>query len=318
VGSVRVVFTATGQVIGRSDYLPFGDTLNQSGALPKQRFTGQERDGEAGLDYFNARSLQMRTGRMSSPDPLFGNALVNPQRWNRYTYALNNPLRFTDPTGMDAYDNSNTQRINEFYQQVWGLQAWDDFSQDYWAQGTAYSYGPFSPRELYNSAFTPRDGGGAGDVTTSYYISIPGLLPSRPLPQTAAPPGPDRFTDPTTKALALRTLTAPDVTQMARKYPQNEIFGAICRCKESGAVYARVELAMAGEAALRCPLDSSKIADLHRHPLVFGNPVPTPGEGEVGMPNFVWTPYNGGVVWQYNQSGFWGAWGPTPPGFFRF
>ncbi len=60
--------------------------------LPRQRFTGQERDGVAGLDDFNARSLQMRTGRMSSPDPLFGNALVNPQRWNRYAYGLNNPL----------------------------------------------------------------------------------------------------------------------------------------------------------------------------------------------------------------------------------
>jgi RHS repeat-associated protein len=72
-----------GQVIDRSDYLPFGDTLNQSGALPKQRFTGQERDGEAGLDDFNARSLQMRTGRMNRPDPVFGDALTSPQRWNR-------------------------------------------------------------------------------------------------------------------------------------------------------------------------------------------------------------------------------------------
>jgi hypothetical protein len=48
LGSVRVVFTPAGQVVGRSDYLPFGDTLNQSGARPKQRFTGQERDGDAG------------------------------------------------------------------------------------------------------------------------------------------------------------------------------------------------------------------------------------------------------------------------------
>ena len=84
LGSVRIVFTPTGQVLGRSDYLPFGETLNQSGALPRQRFTGQERDGEAGLDYFNARSLQARTGRMNAPDPLFGSATTNPQRWNRY------------------------------------------------------------------------------------------------------------------------------------------------------------------------------------------------------------------------------------------
>ncbi len=40
---------------------------------------------------------------------------------------------------MDAVD------INKLLQDCWGLKAWDDFSQDYWAQGTGYSYGPFSP-----------------------------------------------------------------------------------------------------------------------------------------------------------------------------
>jgi RHS repeat-associated protein len=94
-----VVFTPSGQVIGRSAYLPFGETRDQSGSLPRQRFTGQERDGEAGLDYFNARSLQMRTGRMNQPDPLFSGAMTDPQGWNRYAYVLNAPLTFTDPTG---------------------------------------------------------------------------------------------------------------------------------------------------------------------------------------------------------------------------
>jgi RHS repeat-associated protein len=99
LGSVRIVFTPTGQVLGRSDYLPFGETLNQSGALPRQRFTGQERDGEAGMDYFNARDLQTRTGRMNAPDPLFGDAMTSPQRWNRYAYVTNSPLTLTDPSG---------------------------------------------------------------------------------------------------------------------------------------------------------------------------------------------------------------------------
>ncbi len=70
--------------------------------LPRQRFTGQERDGIAGLDDFNARSLQMRTGRMNRPDPLFGDAVTNPQRWNAYSYVTNNPLGFVDPSGNQA------------------------------------------------------------------------------------------------------------------------------------------------------------------------------------------------------------------------
>jgi RHS repeat-associated protein len=166
------VFKPNGEVIGRSDYLPFGGTLTQSGALPRQRFTGQERDGEAGLDYFHARSMQARTGRMNAPDPLFGDAQTSPQRWNRYTYVMNNPLRMTDPSGMDMVDPNAA--INQFYQDVWGTMAWDDFTNDYWAQGTGYSYGPFSPKEIAAAAGWGRnqDNGPTGEVWTGWEWSI--------------------------------------------------------------------------------------------------------------------------------------------------
>ncbi len=39
-----------------------------------------------------------------SPDPIIMNDLriLNPQRWNKYSYTINNPLTLTDPTGKDA------------------------------------------------------------------------------------------------------------------------------------------------------------------------------------------------------------------------
>jgi hypothetical protein len=48
-----------------------------------------------------------------SPDPLMFNELrlVNPQRWNMYAYAINNPLIFTDPTGLDAASVTFTTKI---------------------------------------------------------------------------------------------------------------------------------------------------------------------------------------------------------------
>lgn len=105
---------------------------------------------------------------MNAPDPLFSDAHTNPQRWNRYAYVMNNPLRMTDPSGMDMVDPNAA--INQFYQDVWGTMAWDDFTYDYWAQGTGYSYGFFSSREIAEAAGWGRneDNGPTGEVWSTW------------------------------------------------------------------------------------------------------------------------------------------------------
>ena len=60
-----------------------------------------ERDLASGNDYDHARSHAPGSGRFLSPDKLGGRA-SNPQGWNRYTYAANNPLKFLDPNGKAA------------------------------------------------------------------------------------------------------------------------------------------------------------------------------------------------------------------------
>jgi RHS repeat-associated protein len=112
LGSIRVVFDSTGAVAARSDYLPFGEAWAPTGNLPTQRFTGQQRDGDEGFDYFNARSYQTRAGRFEKVDPVFA-GLFQPQAWNRYAYARNNPLTYTDPTGLDPRPCTQDGYINE-------------------------------------------------------------------------------------------------------------------------------------------------------------------------------------------------------------
>jgi RHS repeat-associated protein len=67
------------------------------------KFTGKERDTESGLDNFGARFDSSGFGRIMSPDDFTKDSDVrDPQSWNKYAYARNNPLRYTDPTGEEA------------------------------------------------------------------------------------------------------------------------------------------------------------------------------------------------------------------------
>ena len=79
------------------------------------KFTGKERDAESGLDYFGARYYSSNMGRFSSPDPgwFLAASLDNPQTWNQYSYALNNPLKYTDPTGLYCYYGSTSADVGD-------------------------------------------------------------------------------------------------------------------------------------------------------------------------------------------------------------
>jgi RHS repeat-associated protein len=72
-------------------------------ALLAYQFTGKERDPESNLDNFGARYDSSSLGRFMSPDPkiLSIRHIVNPQKWNKYAYTVNNPLNFFDPDGLE-------------------------------------------------------------------------------------------------------------------------------------------------------------------------------------------------------------------------
>jgi RHS repeat-associated protein len=112
LGSTRLETDADGRPVKCSDYLPFGEEIGSDiGGRPTCfapagdaiKFTGKERDKETGLDYFLARYFSSAQGRFSSPD-IAGPALPNPQTLNKYQYALNNPLKYIDPSGLYEED----------------------------------------------------------------------------------------------------------------------------------------------------------------------------------------------------------------------
>ncbi|RNF85294.1 RHS repeat-associated core domain-containing protein [Montanilutibacter psychrotolerans] len=67
--------------------------------LTTRRFTGHENIDGLGVIHMNGRIYDPDLGRFLQPDPVI-QAPNSAQSWNAYTYVFNNPLRYTDPTGM--------------------------------------------------------------------------------------------------------------------------------------------------------------------------------------------------------------------------
>jgi len=110
-----------GNVIARRDSMPFGEELSvgvgpRTEALKyegtttdniRQRFTGYQKDSETDLDFAEARMYQNEHGRFTAVDPLMSSAdLGTPQTFNRYAYTSNNPVNYTDPSGLTWCRNS--------------------------------------------------------------------------------------------------------------------------------------------------------------------------------------------------------------------
>ncbi len=100
-----------GKIIARYDYQPFGkQTQLQGDTNPIQHgFTGHEHLSDVGLIHMNGRVYDPITSRFLSADPTL-QFPSNIQNYNRYSYVMNNPLAFTDPSGYG---------IGKFFKNAW-------------------------------------------------------------------------------------------------------------------------------------------------------------------------------------------------------
>jgi RHS repeat-associated protein len=119
LGSVVAIAEATDTdsngslLISQQRYLPFGGERTNVPILNPSNtdygYTGQRKlDSEMGglMDY-KARFYSPYITHFSQPDSIVPD-LYNPQTLNRYSYALNNPIRYNDPTGHCADPISGT------------------------------------------------------------------------------------------------------------------------------------------------------------------------------------------------------------------
>ncbi len=119
LGSSNIVTGSAGTKVETLDYFPFGDVrLNEKvGSFDSSRkYIGEEFDDSTGLNYLNARYYNSKTGGFLSQDSVFlsvgnereiesktglkfGDYLADPQAMNSYSYARNNPMKYSDKDG---------------------------------------------------------------------------------------------------------------------------------------------------------------------------------------------------------------------------
>lgn len=97
LGGTLLTTDASGNVVDQIKYAPYGSTRSGDITSIEKKFTGQRLDG-TGLYYYGARYYAPALGRFISADTIVPHP-ANPQNLNRYSYALNNLLKYVDPIG---------------------------------------------------------------------------------------------------------------------------------------------------------------------------------------------------------------------------
>lgn len=97
LGSNSVLTNQSGVVVEKTTYEPYGE-VKSGGTKSKFGYTGQEKDQETGLNYYDSRYYDPHLQRFVQPDTMLPD-VYDPQQLNRYSYAVNNPLKYTDPSG---------------------------------------------------------------------------------------------------------------------------------------------------------------------------------------------------------------------------
>ena len=107
LGSTSVTTDGSGALVNSQTYFAFGAIRSSAGnQVSDHGFTGQKFDAGDALMYYGARYYDPLLARFTQADTIVPGA-GNPQSFNRYSYVLDNPVRYTDPTGNKYCDDDN-------------------------------------------------------------------------------------------------------------------------------------------------------------------------------------------------------------------
>ena len=116
LGSTTITANENGTLASEQTYTAWGQTRSGSVTTDRQ-YTGQISESQLGIYFYNARFYDSTLGRFISPDTLIPNA-GKPADWDRYTYASNSPIVYSDPNG-HCYNRDSNGNLTARCQAYW-------------------------------------------------------------------------------------------------------------------------------------------------------------------------------------------------------
>ena len=148
--SAELNINATTGATSRRRYLPFGgdrSATSITSAWPSERgFLNKTKDSATGLSHLGARQYDTVNGRFLTTDPL---ADPTNQQNSPYAYAANNPVAYSDPSGLSPED----------------AQFWDNKPASAAKHSRAANTTRYGKPRSYNRP-APRPSGGGGDSSS--------------------------------------------------------------------------------------------------------------------------------------------------------
>ncbi len=101
VNSTKVTTSPSGLLQNQVYYKPFGEVYQFTGKNNIRYTFGTKEFDASGLYYFSARYYDPFTTRFISADNQLAGGKFRTDAFNRYAYTINNPIKFSDPSGHD-------------------------------------------------------------------------------------------------------------------------------------------------------------------------------------------------------------------------
>ncbi len=195
LGSESYGTTVSGTTESQFSALAFRDGYQSNGSdYDWYHFAGLDFDPESTTQHATFRQYSTTQGHWMSPDPYDGSYdFSNPQSLNRYSYALNNPFMYRDPSGLFceylSSDNSDMVEETDFNSSsgecatnggVWTNDAWGYEGTVETSDGSLSSSLPYANTPSYPGTGVSGGGGSSSNTSSDTGKSNCPALPPHP------------------------------------------------------------------------------------------------------------------------------------------